>query len=257
MSTSDKTVISALENIATRLEALGKAVPEERTRNTSDQTVIGALENIAIQLEAFKNIASEVRQMNARSETVLGALENMAAKLGALSLVPAAAQTDAREELIVRYTLGEGMLYPPRDTTSRVTRITVKGQMYTLNGEADGHWEGVDAPVAEAALGTAMDLTKPESPQGPFNEPAPPVAEVEVLSWAKGLWTFGDGSTITAIGPANIRIVFYITGASQLWITANQIITNGTKRFAGAQGLKTVAGSSWVEPGRRLDQAGP
>jgi hypothetical protein len=83
-------------------------------------------------------------------------------------------------------------------------------------------------------------------PKPPFDKPAPPVDEVNILSYAKGIWTFGDGSSITAIGPANIHVIYYVDGSAQLWITGNQIITAGTGRYAGAQGLKTVGGSTWV-----------
>ncbi len=35
-------------------------------------------------------------------------------------------------------------------------------------------------------------------------------------------------------------------------VTCAQIITNGTGRYAGAQGLKTSLGSTWVGPGTNL-----
>ncbi len=193
--------------------------------------------------------------MATTNTSVSGALEELAAKLGLLSGVPSGAYTDPREELIVRYTIGQGVVHaqfsdpkkPPTDV-----RITVVGKMYMLDGTEDGSWEGVDAPVSLAALQEAQDLTKPPNPKPPFDEPEPPVGEVNILSNSKGIWKFAEGSSITAIGPANVRVVLYPDKATQLWITGEQIITNGTGRYAGAQGLKTVGGSSWVRPGREL-----
>lgn len=124
--------------------------------------------------------------------------------------------------------------------------------MYMLDGTEDGISKGIDAPVSLAALKEAQDLSKPANPKAPFNEPGPPVADVNILSYTKGFWRFADGSTITAIGPANVRVVLFSDEATELWITGDQIITGGTGRYAGAQGLKTVAGSSWVRPGREL-----
>ncbi len=177
--------------------------------------------------------------------TVTGALERIAARLGALPLVPSAAQTDEREELIVRYTMGGG-------TITANHKIAVKGKMFKLNGEPDGEWEGVDDPVVPLV----EIFNPPPQPREPFDKPAGPVDEVKVLSYSKGIWRFGDGSTITAIGPAQLRVIFYVDGASQLWVSAEQIITNGTGRFAGAQGLKTVGGSSWVKRGQDPNQPG-
>lgn len=193
--------------------------------------------------------------MATANTSVSGALENLAAKLGVFFEVPSQAYTDPREELIVRYTVGQGVVHarssgPNKPPTE--ARIRVEGKMYKLDGTEDGSSQGIDAPVSLAALQEAQDLSKPPNPKPPFNEPGPPVAEVNILSYTKGFWRFADGSSITAIGPANVRVVLFSDKATELWITGEQIITGGTGRYAGAQGLKTVAGSSWVRPGREL-----
>ncbi len=176
---------------------------------------------------------------------VSGALEELAAKLGAFPEVPSLAYTDPREELIVRYTIGSGEFV----FVNKAPKIIVKGTMHKFNGEKDGEWLGIDQPI----VGIPETFHAPPTPKPPFDKPEPPVDDVEILSYAKGIWKFGDGSSITAIGPANIRVVYYVDGAAQLWITANQIITGGTGRYAGAQGLKTVGGTTWVPADKAAD----
>jgi len=166
--------------------------------------------------------------------------------------MPSAMQTDPREELIIRYTVGQGVVHSRPAENPTEVRITVTGKIYTLDGKEDGTWEGVDAPVSLPALQEAQDLTRPANPEEPFDKPEPPVKQVNILTHSKGVWKFADGSSITAIGPANVRIVLFPNNATELWVTGEQIITNGTGRYEGAQGLKTVGGSSWVRPGRPL-----
>jgi hypothetical protein len=193
--------------------------------------------------------------MATANTSISGALENLAQILGALSEVPSQANTDPREELIVRYTIGQGVVYAKsggRNKPPTEARIRVEGKMYKLDGTEDGSSIGIDAPVSLAALQEAKDLSKPPNPKPPFNEPKSPVAEVNILSYTKGFWRFADGSSITAVGPANVRVVLFSDEATELWITGDQIITGGTGRYAEAQGLKTVAGSFWVRPGREL-----
>jgi hypothetical protein len=177
--------------------------------------------------------------------TVRGALEELGAKLGAFSEVPSQEYTDPREELLVRYTIGSGeFVY-----VNKAPRITISGKMYKLNGEADGDWQGIDEPIVPIQ----ETFHAPPTPKPPFDEPAPPADKVEILSYAKGIWRFGDGSSITAIGPANIRVIYYVDGSAQLWVSGDQIITNGTGKYAGAQGLKTVSGSTYVPADKAAD----
>jgi hypothetical protein len=77
-----------------------------------------------------------------------------------------------------------------------------------------------------------------------------------IASYSKGMWTFGDGSTISAVGPAILHAIQYINTASQLWVSADQLITGGTGRYAGVQGVKIVGGSSWVK-GNPFAETGP
>jgi hypothetical protein len=45
--------------------------------------------------------------------------------------------------------------------------------------------------------------------------------------------------------------------ASQLWISANQLIIGGSGRYLGAQGVKTMGGSFWVAKGKKLTSTDP
>jgi hypothetical protein len=148
---------------------------------------------------------------------------------------------------MVRYSIGKGRF------SADGKYINIQTQMYTLDGEPDGHHEGVDEPIFNSVFDT---FNRPDPPQPPFDSPEGPVEHVGILSHAKGIWTFGDGSTITAYGPANLHTVIYSDDATQFWVTGNQIITGGTGRFAGARGLKTVGGSTWVPKGIPLTGTG-
>lgn len=183
--------------------------------------------------------------MGAAQTTIRGSLSRISERLGADGIIPAEAYTDPREELIVRYVVGNGVI-------NAAHHIAVEGQVYKLNGVPDGEHHGIDLPVVPLQ----QMFQAPPDPRPPFDEPTPPVDEVEVLSYTKGIWKFGDGSTIVAEGPAQLRVIFYVDGASQLWVSGEQIITDGTGRYAGARGVKTVGGSSWVPAGQDPNQPG-
>jgi hypothetical protein len=174
--------------------------------------------------------------------TLLGALQAIADKLGGgLPGVPKNAYSDPREELLVLYSICTGTFNPG-------AVITIRGDLYTLDGRKVGRWEGVDEPAGPESL--PMAFQQPPQPPGPFNTPNDTeVPQVQVLSWSKGIWYFDDGSTMTALGPAQLRAMIWSTGNGQLWVSADQIVTGGTGRYAGVQGLKTVSGTSWIPPG--------
>lgn len=178
------------------------------------------------------------------STSIRGALEQIAAQIGLLSSTPDVALTDPqREEVLIRYVIGQGQF------SKDGKYIAINTQAYKLNGEPDGTYIGVDQPIFH---NVAETFARPNPPLPPFDQPAGPMIQVKPLSFSKGLRTFPDGSTITAIGPANLHVVSYVDGASQFWVTSNLIITNGTGRYQGAHGVKIVGGSTWVEPGKPL-----
>lgn len=162
--------------------------------------------------------------------------------------VPAAAHTDPREVLYTWYSIAEGRFNPN-------FVITIKGIMYDLGGQKVGTWEGVDAPIVPDGLFQA--LVPPPDPVPPFNEPVGPVAKIPVQSWSKGRFRALDGSTLEWIGPAAIRVVGYqVNPTAQLWISGNQIIVEGTGRFEGWQGLKTVGGAAIAPDAKNLTAQG-
>lgn len=188
------------------------------------------------------------------NSTILESLNSLASKLNTLAIpggVPGDAHTDpGREELIVRYCDGTGQF----GLADGRPFIKIKCKMYKLSGEEDGYHEGIDVPVIPNILEV---FNRPPAPDPPFDEPKGPMVHFTVFSHAKGTWTFGDGSSISAVGPANLHAIGYIDTASQLWVSADQLITGGTGRYAGAQGLKTVGGSSWVAKGKPFTATDP
>ena len=121
-----------------------------------------------------------------------------------------------------------------------------------MNGHPDGNWAG-----EHQILIPLSDIwTTPPPPPPPFNIPVPPVPTPEAQGYTKGTWTFGDGSSITAVGQAQLHAAKFQNQATDFWISADQLISNGTGRFAGAQGLKIAGISILIPPGVALGEAG-
>src|SRR2546423_6695981 len=103
------------------------------------------------------------------------------------------AKSDSREEVIVRYTVGIGRFSPDK----RYIALTM--EMFQLDGTPDGHHEG----VWEAQFSNPSQLLqRPGNAVGTLNAPRGPVQSIPLVAQTKGIWTFGDGSSITALGPA-------------------------------------------------------
>jgi len=183
--------------------------------------------------------------MDSKDQSLIGAIEAIARKVsGGLPLPPQAAYSDPHEELLVLYSVSVGNF----NMTPTGPVITIAGPIFTLDGKQVGSWQGVDQPAGPDSLPLAFK--QPKQPPPPFNSPNnSPVDRVQVLSWSKGIWHFDDGSSITALGPAQLRAIIWTSGQGQLWVSGDQIVTGGTGRYAGVQGLKTVSGSSWIPAG--------
>jgi hypothetical protein len=153
------------------------------------------------------------------------------------------AQSDPREEVIIRYTRGTGRLSPDKKY------IALTMNQFTMDDEPDGYHQG----VWEAQFKDPRELlSRPANPAGPLNEPRGPVEHIAVVAYTKGIWVFGDGSSITAIGPAISHLMPLNDGSFLFAVTCGQVITNGTGRYARAQGLKTSLGSTFVARGTNL-----
>ena len=182
--------------------------------------------------------------MSSATPSLLASLQSLAAKLGAPMRLPEAAQAVPYEQLMVRYSQGTGRFSDDRK------HLILKGDVYLLDGERDGDWEGVDELLVPlASLGKAPSPAKP-----PFNRPAGPVPELAPQAYSKGIWRFTDGSWLTAIGPALLHTAQLSTLVTDFWISANQIITQGGGQFAGAQGLKTTGVSILIPSDTTLEK---
>lgn len=147
------------------------------------------------------------------------------------------AQSDPREEVLVRYTRGTGRFSADKRF------ITLSMEMFDLDDRPDGHHQG----VWEAAFTEPAELLRrPPAPVGGWNEPTGPVAAVPVQAHTKGVWVFADGSSVTAVGPALSHLVPLADGSFLFLVSCAQTITGGTGRYAGARGLKTSLGSTHV-----------
>ncbi|HEV2990752.1 MAG TPA: hypothetical protein VG759_20105 [Candidatus Angelobacter sp.] len=163
-----------------------------------------------------------------------------------------ASKSEEHEEVLVRYTHGRGR------TSSDKKFITLKMYMYKASGEPDGWHEG----VWQRLFKDPSELLKPpDPPTPPLDQPQGPVPNVPPLAYTKGIWTFGDDSSVTAIGPAMSRLMPLDDKSGLFMVTCAQIITNGTLKYDGARGLKTSLGSTWsdknifTEPGEQEFEA--
>lgn len=147
-------------------------------------------------------------------------------------------KSDPREEVLIRYTHGHGK------TSADKKYITLKMFMYKANGEPDGWHEG----VWEANFTDPNQLAIPvPPPTGPLDQPQGPVPDIAPLAYTKGIWTFGDDSSVTAVGPALSHLMPLDDQSGLFMVTCAQIIAGGQGRYAGSRGLKTSLGSTWSD----------
>lgn len=193
---------------------------------TGSKTVIGAIDRLAQEVGANRN-------------ALIDALGRIAANFGGMFEVPRAAASDPREEILIRYTVGTGEF--SEDKKFNVLRM----EMFKMNGERDGSHDGVWEPQVPPA-----ELDKqPNRPQGRLDRPEGPVEHIPIRAYTKAIWSFGDGSSVTAVGPANLHLV-RLTDDSQIFlVSVAAIITNGTGRYEDAYGVKTALGSTFVPKG--------
>ena len=154
----------------------------------------------------------------------------------------AALQQDPREEVLIRYIIGTGTVSPDG------RHIVLKAGMYQLNGERDGYHHG----VLQARFRDPAELTPlPPAPREPLDAPSE-VVPLDVRGDTKARWIFGDGSTLTGVGPALAEVVSLRGGAQFLFVPVLTAFTGGTGRFEGARGIKTALGSTFLAPQARF-----
>jgi hypothetical protein len=184
--------------------------------------------------------------MSNSSPSLLASIRGIADKLSVAWRVPAAAHVSV-EDLVVIYTIGEGTII--RDQSQQKTYLKARGEIYRTDGTRDGSWEGVH----EIVVPLAELWNRPPPPPPPFNRSEPPVPEPPAQAYTKGTWTFGDGSSLTAVGQAILHAAELQNEATNLFIAANEIVSSGVGRYDGAHGLKTSAISLFFPPGVPLD----
>ena len=167
-------------------------------------------------------------------------LQQIASSIGGMLNVPHAAYSDPREEVLLRYTVGTGEF--SADHKYNVLRM----KMYKMNGDEDGSHDGVWEPQGNDFKAF---FDRPQPPQGPLDLPAGPIEHVAPRAYTKAIWTFGDGSSVTAVGPAMLHFVKFKDDSIIFLVSVAAIITNGTGKYQGAYGVKTALGSTFVPKG--------
>ncbi len=154
-----------------------------------------------------------------------------------LTAFPVDARGDLLEEVFSVYNVGRGVF----DETTGFINLQV--DMFDFGGRWAGFQTGVHVNITPPPELPPKLLAVPELPPGDA-VPRPDVAE-----WTKGLFTFADGSSIVAQGPAWTHLVPLKDGAFLFMVTTAQIITKGTGLFEGVQGVKQGTGTTFVAPG--------
>lgn len=154
------------------------------------------------------------------------------------------AQTAPAEQVLIRHTRGSGRFSEDKRF------ISLEMDMFDpTSGRPDGYHEG----VWEALFSDPRELLAvPPQPQRSFSDPVGPIPALEPSAATKGIWSFGDGSAIYAVGPAMSTLTPLEDGSFLFMVATMQWITHGTGRFEGAQGLKSSLGSTHIPAGVNL-----
>lgn len=153
------------------------------------------------------------------------------------------ATSRAGEELMITYTRGTGRF------SENKQYIALHNQIYDLDGRPNGLHQG----VWEALFSTPEELLAvPPPPKGPMDEAVGPVPSVPVSANTIAKWTHADGSSISSVGPAASHLIPLKDGSFLFLVITAQIITEGTGRFAGVNGLTQSLGATHVAAGTNL-----
>jgi hypothetical protein len=179
------------------------------------------------------------------SKTVIGSLSDIANRLSGLGAgVPEEARSDEREEVIVRYIIGTG------EISKDGKYIILKAKMYKLNGELDGHHEGVFEALYDLNDPNTINelMHFPDPPIPPLDQPSP-VIPIPVRANTKAIWTFRDNSSIEAVGPALVQLAAFKDGSKMLFGSAAARVPGGTGRYQGVVGINSAIGSTFLKKG--------
>ena len=181
-----------------------------------------------------------------KQRTVVDALNEIANKLGQIGPGPGPDQGQLEagpfEETIIRYSVGTGTVREGKGADAGLY-IIVTGTMYKLGGEEDGEYEA----VFKAGFTSEAQLTEyPKPAEPPFDKPSK-VTEATYLNQTKARWTFANGDSLSAPGPAVSYIAPLKNGGVQFWVSAAAFITGGTGKYAGAIGQECSLGSTYFK----------
>jgi len=157
------------------------------------------------------------------------------------------AKSAAGEEVMITYTRGTGTFSDNKEY------IALSNQIFNLDGTPNGLHEG----VWQALFKSPEELlARPAPPTGPMNQPVGPVPSYPVSANTIAKWTHADGSSISSVGPAASHLIPLSDGSFLFLVITAQIITEGTGRFAGANGLTQSLGATHVPAGVDLFSGG-
>ena len=146
------------------------------------------------------------------------------------------ASSEAQEEILISYTIGEGRFSDDRKF------ITLNNRIFLLDGRSFGVHQG----VWERQFESPQDLmTKPNSPSPPLNEPVGPVEKGFIAAHTKAVWAFDDGE-VFSVGPAASHLVQLDDGSFLFLVSTAQVVTHGTGRFKGVFGLSQSLGATHI-----------
>jgi hypothetical protein len=179
----------------------------------------------------------------AETPTIIDSLRKIAVGVSAdINIVPQPARV-RDEELVVCYSEGEGRF------SSDKQYFSVRAKIYKMDGTLDGSWSGEHQILVPLS---SVWQTLPQ-PVPPFNIPIGPVPDPQPQAYTKAIWKFGDGSSLTVVGQAQLHAAKFQNHETAFWISANQLISNGTGRYCGAQGLKICGLTALVPAGQQLE----
>lgn len=177
-------------------------------------------------------------------DSTTGLLDALAhlSKPGPRAQLPRDLGSAAVEEVFSVYNVGTGTF----DETGQYINLNV--DMFDFAGNWLGLQTGVHVNKTPASKLPGALLEVPDPPPSPID--GLPVPAHTVSEWTKGLFTFADGSSILAQGPAWTHMVPMKDGAFLFMVTTAQVITKGTGVFEGVHGVKQGTGTTFVAPGQ-------
>jgi hypothetical protein len=108
----------------------------------------------------------------------------------------------------------------------------------------DGCWSQLSFPIRGLDL-RSLYVWPPEQP-GPFDKPEqndPEVTSTKVYS--KQAYFFDDGeSSLVTVGPSLPKVVRLKEGGAQFYVSSIGVISQGTGKYKGAEGISSYCGSA-------------